>query len=442
MSHLDDEALSAYTHDGEAAPEVESHIEQCEICRDGVAVFRKIDSALRGRDTWTTVDQARSQNSRLQEVLSYRRRIETEERDARTFLARALRSPLMFRNAKVAEKPRLHTEGMVRVLCAEANARHEQRPTFSRDIAAAAYEVATKLTSADDRTQRNLMGMSLREQANALRYLGQFKDALKLLDFAEKLFAGAPGADPFDLAIVKYVRAGVLQESDRLDEAIQLAREVAVVFREYGDVTRELSAVMVEACCFVYGGQSGRAVDSFERAITLCRATGESRLLARALNNCAAALRDLEQFDRAERYCIEAVTLFEEFEMPTEKTRAEWVLAMILLSRGEFVESARRLNSIRGELAKFGLTNDATIATLMWAEARLAANRPAGVASACRNLMVAFQNEEMHRYAMRALAVMNEALAAGRATPQLAHDVWVYLERLPKAPAQPFSDIH
>src|ERR1700757_865036 len=99
MSHLDDDVLSAYTHDGEAAPEVEAHLAQCEICRDGVSVFREIDRALRGRETWTTVDQARSQRSRLQEVLSYRRRIEGEERDARKFLARILRSPLAFQNA-------------------------------------------------------------------------------------------------------------------------------------------------------------------------------------------------------------------------------------------------------------------------------------------------------------------------------------------------------
>ena len=242
MKHPDDDVLSAYTHDGKTAPEIEAHIEDCEICRDGVSVFREIDRALRGRETWTTVDQARSQNSRLQEVLSYRRRIEAEEHMARTFLARAVRSPLMFRNAAIADKVRLHTEGMVRVLCAEASARHEQRPQFSRDIAAAAYDVATKLTAADDRTKRNLMGMALREQANALRYLGRFKDALKLLDYAEKLFAGAPGTDPFDVAIVKYIRATVCMKSDRLDEGVVLARQAAESFRDYGDVSRESAA--------------------------------------------------------------------------------------------------------------------------------------------------------------------------------------------------------
>ncbi len=87
MNHLDDDVLSAYSHDGTAAEEVEAHVKECEICRDGLAVFREIDRALRGRETWTTVDQARSQNSRLQEVLWIRRRIEAEERGARHALS-------------------------------------------------------------------------------------------------------------------------------------------------------------------------------------------------------------------------------------------------------------------------------------------------------------------------------------------------------------------
>jgi tetratricopeptide (TPR) repeat protein len=441
MNHLTDDVLSAYTHDGEGAAEVEAHIEQCEICRDGVNVFQKIDSALRGRDTWTTVDQARSQNSRLQEVLSYRRRIEAEERDARTFLTRALRSPLTLRNAKIAEKARLHTEGMVRVLCAEANARHEQRPAFSRDIAAAAYEVATKVAAADDRTQRNLVGMSLREQANALRYLGRFKDALKLLDFAEKLFAGAPGTDPFDLAIVEYIRAGVFQNVGRFDDGIAAARGAADVFRTYGDVTRERCAIMVEANCVLRAGRAADAVTTYEQVIALSRVSGDARMLARALSNSAAALKDLEEFDRAERYFIEALSLYDEFEVPTEKARVEWVLAMILVARGDVVEGARRLDLASKAMASLGLRNDAALATLMWAEARLLARRPAGVAKACRGLIIVFENEDMHRQAMHALAVLNEAMASGKATPRLVHEVWTYLEKLPQRPTEAFGTI-
>lgn len=438
MNHLDDDVLSAYTHDGTAAKEVEAHVEQCEICRDGVAVFREIDRALRGRETWTTVDQARSQNSRLEQVLWYRRRIEAEEREARAVLSRALRSPLVFRNAAIAEKPRLHTEGMVRVLCAEANARHEQRPEFSRDIAAAAYDVATKLPGADDRTRTNLMGVALREHANALRYLGRFKDALKLLDFAEKLFAGWPGADAFDLAIVSLIRATVYMKSERLDEGSALARTTAAIFREYGDTKRELSAAMVDALCLLFSGRPSEASAMFEHVITLSRALSDTQVLACALNNCAIALNELHELDRAERYYIEALTLFDELGSETEKARVDWSLAVLSLSRGELKRAANRLLTVRKRLAELGLSNDAALATLHWAEAQLSLGQVAGVAQACRKLIMTFESEGMQRQARYALAVLNDALSHRRATPLLVREVRAYLERLPRNPNMAF----
>jgi tetratricopeptide (TPR) repeat protein len=439
MKHLDDEVLSALALDGAGTPEAETHVKECEICRNGLAVFRAIDRALRRRETWTTVDHGGTPASRIEEVLSYRRRVEKEESDARSLLARIIDTPLKFRNASIAEKPRLHTEGMVRVLCAEANARHEQSPKFSEHIAAVAYDVATKLTAIDPRHQHNLMGLALREHANALRYLGRFKDALKLLDYAEKLFQGTPGADPFDLAIVKYIRATVYMKSERLDDGIAAAREAAEAFRDYGDVSRESSAVLVEACCLLLSGKARPAAESFERAIGIARAQGDTPMLARGLANCAGALTAIGELGRAERYYVEALTLYDELSMDTEKTRAEWALAAILVLRGEYREGARRLQTVRSELGKLGLTNDRAMATLEWAEARLVLGHSRDVAEECKRIVVVFASEDMQRAARHALAVLNEALAEGRATPELLRGVRAYLDRLPSHPDEVFQ---
>jgi len=444
MNHLDEDVLSAYGLDPDSVEDraaVEAHLEECEVCRDGALAYREIDAALRGPQTWTTVDGVLNRSARLEEILGYRRRKEVEERDARSLLARVGNSPLKFRNAGIAEKPRYHTEGMVRVLCAEAHARHEQRPKFSQQLAAAAYAVAAKLTGVPDRAKRALMGMALREHANALRYLGRFKDALKLLDYAEKLFDGTPSTDPFDLAIVEYIRAGIFQNLGRLAEGIAAAQAAADVFRAYGDVTRERCALMVEANCVLRSGRAAESVVAYEQVIALSRASGDAKMLARCLSNCAAALKELGEFDRAERYYIEALSLYDEFDIGTEKARVEWVLAMIVVARGEYAEGARRLSSVRRELSKLGLTNDAALATLMWAEARLLAGRSTGVVEACRNIIVIFENVDMHRYAKHALAVLNEAMASGRGTPKLLREVWTYLENLPRKPAEEFAPL-
>jgi len=441
VKHLLEEILSAYSLDPDAVEnrdEIDSHLAECDVCRDGLEVYRALDLTLRHPDTRDAAERISLRNPRLEEILAAQRKVVDEERAAHAVLASLLKSPLKFRNAKLAEKPRCHTQGMVRVLCAEANARHEQRPKFSRLLAESAYAIATKLPDDAIVPKRTAMGLALRERANALRYLGSFADALKLLDYAEKLFDRMPAADVFDIAIVRYIRATVFMKSDRLTEGIIAARAAATVFRDYGDRTREIAASVVEACCLLLSRKTKEAAESFERVILLSRSGGDTGMLVRGLHNAGRALLDLRELDRAERYLVEALALYDELDVPTEKARATWTIASIVIARGDLHEGERRLNAIRTELARFGLTNDAALATLEWAEVRLALGRTAGVADACRAIVVVFETEGMRRHAKHALAVLNSALAAGRATPELVRHVRSYLEQLPANPAQAF----
>jgi hypothetical protein len=99
------------------------------------------------------------------------------------------------------------------------------------------------------------------------------------------------------------------------------------------------------------------------------------------------------------------------------------------------------LEAARKELAALGLTNDAALATLEWAEARLAAGEPSGVAAACARVVMAFGSERMERNARVALAFLHDALRAGTATPEIVRHVRSYLERLPSAPERAFAPL-
>ncbi|MGH9422528.1 MAG: hypothetical protein ACRD3J_21305, partial [Thermoanaerobaculia bacterium] len=290
MTHLDEQVLSEYSLDPEGVDDrdgVEAHLAECDICRDQLAVYSAIDAALVHLETAGYVEQLRTPNARFEDFRAKRIQATEEEETARAILKPLLKSPLKFRTADLASRPRCHTLGMVRVLCAEANARHEQRPKFSHLLAATAYAIATKLENVPEGSKRAAMGMALREGANALRYLGRFAEALKALDYAETLFDATPSTDAFDIAIVRFIRATVCMKSDRLSEGIILARDAAQVFREYGAQARELGAVMAEACCLSLSGHAQDAVDAFDRVIALSRESGDTRMLVYGLHNGA-----------------------------------------------------------------------------------------------------------------------------------------------------------
>ncbi len=441
MTHPDEAVLSAFSLDAESVTDreaVAAHVADCEICQQAVAAYRQVDGALRHAETWENLAALQSPGDRLAQFQDVRRRVQREDEEASRVLEPLLNSPLRFRNAKLENKPRWHTEGMVRMLCAAANERHESRPTFSLELTVTACTIAKALPQTTGAGRRLSMGMALRERANALRYLGKFKDALVALEYAERFFDTSPGADDFDLALVWLLRATVFMKSDRLPEGIVVARDASRVFRDYGDRDRELTSVMVEACCLLLSGHAQEAAEAFGRVSELARERGNTRVLASALQNGAAALVDLRELDRAERIYSEALVLYDELGASTEKARTMWALGSLVVARGQLEEGAARLDHSRAELARLGLTNDAAQATLEWAEARLALNKPEGVAAACRKIVVVFSSEGMQHHAKEALAALHEGLRAGKATPELVRSVRVYLEQLPANPTQPF----
>ena len=375
MTHYDAETLNAYLLDATLvdAPKVEAHLEGCVECRDECSRWEGFEATLREPAAWQEVEAMGVSAERVAEAIALHASIAEEDDAAARMLAEPLRSPLRFERAKLSSKPRFRFAGVVRVLCTAAHKLHEERPRFSQDIATEAWKIAEQLPEKQP-SRRVSIGLALRERATALRYLGRFNEALQALDEAEKLAHGTPSADAFELALVWFGRATIYMETERAGEAITLARQAARVFREYGDDYRECAAAIVEGCCHVFMGSIDRAAAAFERVIVSAEKRGDHVALASALNNAAVAYTDLRQFHRAMSYYSKAVVLYDELNRTTEAARTRWALASLLVSSGDLVGGIGALAGAREELASLGLTNDAALATLEWAEARLAAD--------------------------------------------------------------------
>ena len=444
MTHYDHDALSRFGLDPSLVDDPEAmaaHLDTCDACAGYFEVVKEIDEALRDADTWEQVDYVRTPSARRQQAFALKDAIEAEETDARRRLEPLLKSPLRFRSGNVTTNPKLLTPGAVRVLCAEANTRHEKRPLFSIEIATAAFAIARVLPKEAGSRRRFSMGISLRERGNALRYLGRYKDALEALGYAEKLFDETPAADPHDIAIVQLIRATVYMKSEQLEKAIAEAAGCLPIFRDYSDRSREMSALMIQAACFYLSGANEEAVRLYEEVIARARQAHDVNILARGLTNAANSYTELSVLDTAERYYLEAVILFDELGIVTEKARSGWALASVVVKRGDLGTGEARLEAARRELHGLGLSSEHGLATLEWAEVRLARGKPEGVAAACREIVLRFESEGMMKNARLALAYVHEALARGTATPALLRHVRLYLEALPSRPNEAFAPL-
>jgi tetratricopeptide (TPR) repeat protein len=437
MTHVDSDDLLRYRVEPsllEDPAAVAGHLRTCETCSRELAAIDAEERALRDETTWAIVAATHAPPSaRLQEALALRKRMDQENALARRLLEKLLRPSFRLIEMRIETRPAFLHAGTVRVLCETARQFHEQRPATALDIATVAYDVAKRLPEESSTDRRLCIAFAQRERANALRYLGRVRDALEALDEAEALLTH-PVADVFDRAIVDLIRATVLVDGDRFEDAAPIAARAYDTFRVFQDTSRELAAVGVLAWCLMELGEARRAAELYELTTRTARAQGDFAMLARGLMNAGVAYRHVGEFCKAEELYFEAIPIFEELGLSSEIARCHLQVATVTAARGELHSAVELLSASRHELTAEGLTNDAAVATLRWAEVCLALEMPRGVVDALRQTIVAFKSEGMERRARIAVAYLSEAVEQGSATPALAKEVRKYIQRLPRHP--------
>lgn len=444
--HYDEETLFTYLEDRdtvEAADDLREHLGHCSSCRRLFDSVQEFFSCLGDSDVWGVDDPAldamEPDPERVEEFLSHARRLNNEEVSAEQLVPQMLAAPAETWRAEMHLTPELRSLAALKVMSNEARSRLDSSPEISLRIATLAAEFAEVLPldayTGDSVFQ--LRGSCWKEQANALRYLGRFKEALKALDRAEICYSHA-AASQFNLATVAYVRATVLCEIQRTNEALTLAKSSADIFLAHGDVQRYAHARMLEAS--VYGEQRDhvRARDTFMGLLKPLKAAGDVATLARVFNNIGHTLVQMNDLDTAGTYFLQAMLLYQETGNVVGKVKSRWGLGRILVTSGRFDEGISRLRETRSEFEALAMRSDAGLVSLDLAEALLAIGERGEISQICGSLVEQFSSQGMNANAMKALAYLREAVAEESVTPYMVRHVREFLEDLPKQPARPF----
>jgi tetratricopeptide (TPR) repeat protein len=442
MSHYTEDELSAYAlrpeaiHDRES---VEQHVAACRECRDALDVIEAFDIALHDPLPWEVAEAMPVRREAPRELLDQARALAAADARARELVMPLVDSAIRFREARIDDDPRFFTLAVIRQLCKVANGMHERQPQFGLVLADTALSIAEKLPETMQAKSAWYVGTAWKERANALRYLGRFRDAEEALDRAEAAFAGDDHVEPFDLAIVRYVRATVYVEMERFADAAQLARDAAVVFQVYGDKQRYLSARVVEACSFYCVDRYAEALPIFESVALAARAAKEPWMLGVALANAASCYTRLGGFEKAFAYYAEALAVATDRDVPTDRARILWALAALKVESGQYEDGIPELESAHTQLVSFGLMNDAALATLDLIAGLIAIGDTDRVPELCRSVAATFAAEGLSRSAKKALAYLNETVGSGNAAPDAVRHVRTYLARLAVHPQEEFQ---
>jgi len=444
MSHYTEDELSAYALRPEAVGDrhaVERHVAACVECRDALNIIEAFDNALHDPLPWEVAESMPARQEAPPALLDQARAIANADAHARELVLPLIDSAIRFGEARIDEDPRFITLAVIRLLCKIANGMHERQPQFGLMLADAALSITSKLPQAVQAKSSWYFGAAWKERANALRYIGRFKEAEEALERAQEAFQSDRHVEPFDLATVQYVRATLYCQMERFEDAIVCARAAAATFHVYGDTRRYLSALLAEAGGYYSVDRDREAVVLLEQIATLARSAGEKGILARALSNAANSYTRLGDYAKATDYYSDAITVIDDLDIPTESARLLWAKAALEIERGDYESGLTGLERSRLQLRQLGMVNDSALATLDLVAGLLAADQPERVPELCRGITMTFSSEGMMRNAKKALAYLTEAVAVGPVTAEEVRHVRLFLEHLPERPFEDFQQI-
>ncbi|HEY0158994.1 MAG TPA: tetratricopeptide repeat protein [Thermoanaerobaculia bacterium] len=399
--------------------------------------WQTLEEALRDPEPWLLAEVLAAPPPDPGRLCELAARLDEERAAARELLAPLLVSPEAFA-AAIAEDPRYHSRGVVDVLSEAARPLRNTQPLLALSAADAAVSIAAKLVKAEECGPRTA-GTAHVERAWALFFVGRYRDAEEALREADLAFDEDPQATDWDRAHASLARANVYVETHRLEEASEEALSAAAAFDSFGDEKYYLAASLVEGGVRLMQRDYRGGARLLDRLATQAARTGDRLHVARARQTAGNCYIELGDYDKARDYFYEALAIWDELGLETERLRTNWSIGVLAKATGDLDGAIERIDEARRAFEALGVVNDAAIARLDLAEVLILAGRSSEVTDVLRNVVVSFTSEGVMRNAAIALAYLREAVDADAVEARLVRHVRAYLEELPSSPEKIFE---
>lgn len=443
MSHIPEGELALYAAQPEAIgegrrSEVEAHLAVCAECQeahDFFAIRDDIGDDLAEPDTWEPIIGSATQTS----LMEYGARVAEEDREAEIILRPFLDNPIATAWTSMLAKRRYRTGGVVRKLCTAAHSLYDSKPRVALTFADAAISVAEALP--DDlypaRAVYRLRGTAWKERANALMVRGHFPQAHESLDRAARAYGMTPH-NGLGLSIVALIRAGVLYEQGKLNEAMAMAESAERGFAHAGEAKRRMDAAFLRAGIMFEAGDANGALPLFKSIIEHGENTQSIQWIARGSYAAGHCEIDRGNLGEASMLFHRALVIFREVGPDQELLKTDWGIARVVFHGGKLNEAIRRLRDVAAGFEARGMITNAALVGLDISEGLLALDRPKEIVDLAQHLFVVFTTAGMLTGALSAIAYLKEAAAAKRLTKQDVEAIRVFLRRAERQPSLQF----
>lgn len=423
--HLTRELLRAVSR-GEVAPQVLSEIGMshlmslCGHCREEIEAFRQEqtgDDAARYCRTFELLPALLDDEVR---------RLEREREQATRDLRDLLGIPPVEREGRVRRAhARFRSPLLVRLMIEESRRHLPGDAEGALHLAELARTIVRRTPSMPGAF--DLLALATAEKGNACRALDDIAQAEESFGHVRLLGTEHDVTEPAVLARVAELEASLRKDQRRFSEAENLLAQALVNYRISGD-DQGIAHVLLKwgDTCFL-AGNFDRAIEQARSALEKIDPETDRRLYLCARHNLAFYLTEIGSCEEAAAVLAAEEERYGEFPDAWTRLRLVWIFARIAAGTGNPVDAEKGFIAARDGFVAEGNGYDAAMVTMELVLLYLRQDRTADVKRAAEEMVPIFHAQDVHREALAALVLFQDAARREELTVRKVRETATYL---------------
>jgi tetratricopeptide (TPR) repeat protein len=302
------------------------------------------------------------------------------------------------------------------------------------EVARAVIHHSSAATAAID-----LLALVTAYRANALRASGDLRGAHHQFKETRSVIRHYLVTDPEMLARIDELEGSLRKDQRRASEAEELFTRAVMLYR-LAERTMEIARVLLKLGDLYYTqGRLWPAVEATTSALQGLDPKVHLRLYMMGRFNLALQLAEVGKVEEAAALVEGDRDLFEESPEPWTQLRLLCLRAKIASGRGDLDTAVQLFVQAREGFIRQGIGFDVAIVSMELALLYLKQDRTAQVRKIADEMHLLFKSQDIHREAMGALLLFQEAARQDMVTIEFVEDLTAYLKRARENPRLRFK---
>jgi tetratricopeptide (TPR) repeat protein len=363
---------------------------------------------------------------------------------------RMARLPYEKQRGLMRDTDRFLSWGFCELLCRmsrEAALHDAIRAVERAELAVLAAERLRPGEPAEEEWLLGLRALASAHLGNARRVLGELRGAEEAFAWAAELWERyeRETGDPLGYGpVILDLKASLRRDQRRFEEALDLLDRVVTAYRDGDPETQDLHlagrALIKKAYTYDQMGNPSRALELLQEAAPLVDPARDPRLFLCLRHNVVWSLATLGRHEEARELLPEVAALSREIGNALDLARLRWAEGRIAAGLGEAGRAEEAFREVRRALVEQGIGYDAALVSLELAALYARQGRTAEMKELAGEMLPIFQAADVHREALAALAVFQQAAARDAATLELVEEVATFLGRARHDPGLRFGE--